>query len=214
MRGTARTVPPATSALQGRLPLVSHTESRPAQTPARPRWGGDTCVGRQGSQIPALLGSGRWAVLSSPRPPASLPRGPGHHRAGFSSERDCIALSASQLASTQTLFKSWKIPAGERHRQEWRAGQGSSVGNASRHAGWEIHRIWQRSQGDVHYPGQAWPPRCASSLAQAPAQHGPHRGVRHTWGQAAGACQPCPCQAAPARGSMAHRAPTTLNTHL
>lgn len=57
--------------------------------------------------------------------------------------------------------------------QEQGAEQGSSVSNASRYVGWEVHCRWQHDQEDGYYPGQAWLLHSASSLSQAPVWHSP-----------------------------------------
>lgn len=73
-----RHVPSRRPRLRFRGGYVWSRTLRPGQHRRLPALAGvGTCVGRQGSQISALLGSGRRAVLGSPRPPASLPRGPG-----------------------------------------------------------------------------------------------------------------------------------------
>lgn len=170
---------------------------------------------------------GRRAVLDSPRPPASLPWGPGQRGEGSVLE-GTASLSLPHIPLPHRLYlKGGKSQLGARHRRERGAGQGSSVGSASRYAGWEGHCTWQRGQEDVYHPGQARLLPCASSLSQAPARHSPHqrweygtRGDSHQClpavpvpGSASPRGRDPPCPRSPQHPSVSTHVPTPICEH-
>lgn len=210
MRGTARPVPPATSALPGRLRLVSH--ARPGQHRACPpslRWGHVCGAARLPNPCPALADGQSWAHLG-PRPVLLGDQGT---MVRVSVLEGTASLSLPHISLPRTSFKRWKIPAGGRHGRERGAGQRSSVGSASRYVGWEVHCIRQRGQQDVHHPGQAWLLRCARSPGQAPARHSPQEHTRCRWEPSTRGDRRPVLPALPVPHSTSLSVPTARSTH-
>lgn len=204
--------PPATSAHQGRLRLVSHAASRPAQmpSPASPGWGHVCGAAGLPNPFPALAGRQQAALGSL--------RGPRAPQRGIRSWKG-LHPSARHLASTQTLFKRWKIPARSKaHPGTGGLGQGSSVGNASGmcRVGGSVapDSVARRTRITLGKPGPS-----AVPVPPVKPRHGTvptraHHAGGSTAHTAAAACQPCPCHAAPARGAMTRHVPAAHDAHL
>lgn len=219
MRGTARPVPPATSALPGRLRLVSH--ARPGQHRACPpslRWGHVCGAAWLPNPCPALADGQSWAHLGLR--PALL--GDQGTMVRVSVLGGTASLSLPHISLPRASFKRWKIPAGGRHGRE----RGGWAGELCR----QCQQIC-RMGGPLHQA--TWPAGCVSPWAglapalcpfprsgpgpaQSPGAHTVPVGAQHTWGQAASPASPaCATQHQPeCPHSPQHPPVSTHGSHL
>lgn len=148
---------------------------------------------------PALADGQSWAHFS-PRPAFLGDQGT---MGRVSVLEGTASLSLTHISLPHTLFKRWKIPAGGSRG----AGQGilsavpaDMLDGGSIASGKVASRMYitraSLAPAPCHFP------RSSPGPAQSPAAQAAPVAVQHAWGRAAGACQPCLCQAAPAWGAV------------
>lgn len=183
MHGAARTLPASHVCASGEATfgLARHIPSSTDACPPLPGWGHVCGAAGLPNHFPALAGRQQTA-LGSPQPPASFPRGLGHHSGGSSPGRGCISLPDTSLPHGLYL-KGGKSQLGARHSREWGVrGREALSAMAVGHVGWGVHRTWQHGEEDAYHARKAQPLCCTSSPGQALAWHSPRWSMPCRWG--------------------------------